>query len=110
MSGGFPGPVFPINPHAGEIQGRRAFASLREVPERVDLAIVAVPPPFVLQVIDDCAAAQVRGVLVITAGFAEVGGEGARLQRELVDKVRAAGMRMIGPNCLGSSAPIRAFH
>ena len=113
VEGGFPGSIFPVNPHANAIKGLRAFPSLRELPEPVDLAIVAVPPEHVLQVIDDCAAAQVRALLVITAGFAEVGIAGARLQREVLDKVRSAGMRMIGPNCLGilttdPSAPLNA--
>jgi acetate---CoA ligase (ADP-forming) len=113
VSGGFLGRVLPINPHAGEIQGLPAFPSISGLPEPVDLAIIAVPPERVLRVVDDCAAAHVRAILVITAGFAEVGAAGASLQNELVSRIRAAGMRMIGPNCLGllntdPAAPLNA--
>jgi len=98
---GFTGPIYPINPAATEIGGRRAYASLREAPAGVDLAVVAVPSDRVLAVVDDCAAAGVKALVVITAGYAEIGDEGRTRQRELVDRVRGYGMRMVGPNCMG---------
>lgn len=99
---GFPGPVYPINPKAGEILGVKAYASLREVPGKVDLAIMAVPPRAILAAVDDAAIVGVRALVVITAGFAEVRDpDGHDLQSQLVQKVRGYGMRMIGPNCLG---------
>ena len=67
----------------------------------MDLAIIAVPRDAVLSVIDDCASRGVKGVIVISAGFAETGAAGAALQQELITKVRGYGMRMVGPNCLG---------
>ncbi len=99
---GFPGPVYAINPKAGEILGVKAYASLREVPGKVDLAIMAVPPRAMLAAVDDAAVVGVRALVVITAGFAEVRDpDGHDLQSQLVQKVRGYGMRMVGPNCLG---------
>src|SRR6185503_9902714 len=100
-SGGFLGPVYPVNPSATEIAGRPAFRSARELPADVDLAVIAVPPDAVLPAVDDCAAAGVKALVVITAGFAETGGEGRTRQNALVEKARGYGMRMIGPNCMG---------
>jgi acetyl coenzyme A synthetase (ADP forming)-like protein len=98
---GFEGSVFPVNPKAHSISEVRVYLSLREVPQPVDLAIVVVPRETVLQVVDECAERGVRALIVITAGFAEIGGEGKELQEKLIDKVRRHGMRLIGPNCLG---------
>jgi acetyl coenzyme A synthetase (ADP forming)-like protein len=97
----FQGPVYPINPKAKEITGLRAYPSVRGIPEKVDLAVVAVPRAVVLDVVDDCAVRGVRALVVITAGFAEVDAEGRELQKKLVDKVRGYGMRLVGPNCMG---------
>jgi acetyl coenzyme A synthetase (ADP forming)-like protein len=98
---GFAGPIYPVNPNAPEICGRRCFPSVRELPEEVDLAVIAVPRDAVLDVLDDCASRGVRAAVIISAGFAEVNAEGRELQRRLVDKARGHGMRIIGPNCLG---------
>ena len=73
---GFTGPIYPINPATTDIAGRRAYASVREAPAGVDLAVVAVPSDRVLAVVDDCAAAGVKALVVITAGYAEIGDEG----------------------------------
>jgi acetyl coenzyme A synthetase (ADP forming)-like protein len=97
----FQGPVYPINPKASVIGCIRAYPSVRDVPEPVDLAVIAVPAGAVMGVVDDCAARGVRALVVITAGFAEVNEEGRQLQKKLVDKVRGYGMRMVGPNCMG---------
>ena len=99
--GGFTGPVYPINPHVSEIDGLRCYASVADAPRGIDLAIVAVPSRLVLDVAAQCAAAGARSLIVITAGFAEVGAAGGVLQQELVDLVRGHGLRMIGPNCMG---------
>lgn len=101
IAAGFSGPIYPINPHAAEIGGRKAFASVRDLPRGVDLAVVVVPQPAVLSVVDDCAATGVKSLVVITAGFAETGPEGRALQQALVEKTRGYGMRMVGPNCMG---------
>lgn len=101
VSAGFKGSVFPVNSKADTVASLTAFANLRALPEAPDLVIVAVPRDAVMTVVDDCAARGARAIVVITAGFAEVGAEGRELQRKLVDKVRSYGMRMVGPNCLG---------
>ena len=100
-SAAFPGPVFAITHHGGELDGQPTWTSLRVVPDAVDLAIVAVPRESVSQVIDDCVAAGVKAVVVISAGFAEADAAGRTLQDAVVDKVRRAGIRLVGPNCMG---------
>ncbi|HEU4726386.1 MAG TPA: GNAT family N-acetyltransferase, partial [Kofleriaceae bacterium] len=96
---GFAGPIYPIHRTASEISGRPCFRSVAAVGAPVDLAIIAVPAPAVESVVADCAAAGVRGVVVISAGFAETGGVAA--EQRLREQVRSAGMRMVGPNCMG---------
>jgi acetyl coenzyme A synthetase (ADP forming)-like protein len=98
---GYGGPIYPVNPGASDVGGLRTFASARELPAGVDLAIIAVPPACVLPAVDDCAAAGVKSLCVITAGFAETGPEGRTLQDALTERVRGNGMRMVGPNCMG---------
>ena len=100
-SGGFTGRIYPVHPDATEVGGLPAFRSARDLPAGVDLAIVAVPPACVLPTVDDCAAAGVKSLVVITAGFAEVGDAGRARQEALVEKARSYGMRLVGPNCLG---------
>jgi acetyl coenzyme A synthetase (ADP forming)-like protein len=101
VTAGFAGPIYPVNPNADEIGGRACFASARLLPPGVDLAILAVPPPLTLSAVDDCAAAGIRSLVVITAGFSETGPAGQALQQELLERVRSHGMRMVGPNCMG---------
>jgi acetate---CoA ligase (ADP-forming) len=101
ISAGFAGAVYPVNSAARSVQSLRAYPSVGEVPDEVDLAVVVVPAPQVAGVARECAAAGVRALLVISAGFAELGREGVRRQGELVAVCRDAGMRLIGPNCLG---------
>jgi acyl-CoA synthetase (NDP forming)/RimJ/RimL family protein N-acetyltransferase len=98
---GFTGPVYPVNPDAPAIAGVPAYPSLGEIPGPVDLAVVAVPAEAVRSVVLDCAAKGVKGLVVVSAGFAEAGEAGRRLQSELVRLARAHGMRVVGPNCLG---------
>ena len=97
----FEGPVYPVNPRARVVQSVPAFASVRDVLAEVGLAIVAVPAPLVADVARQCAGKGVDALLVISAGFAETGEEGRARQEELVSICREAGMRLIGPNCLG---------
>lgn len=97
----FHGKVYPVNPKAPEIAGVKAYPSVRDIPDIVDLAVIAVPRDAVLNVIDDCAERGVRAVVAITAGFAETAGEGRELQKKLLERVRGYGMRMLGPNCMG---------
>jgi acetyl coenzyme A synthetase (ADP forming)-like protein len=97
----FQGPIYPVNPKATDVQGLRCYSSVRELPTPVDLAVIAVPAHAVLSVVDDCALRGVRALVMISAGFAEVGAAGIALQKALVEKVRGYGMRLVGPNCLG---------
>jgi acyl-CoA synthetase (NDP forming)/GNAT superfamily N-acetyltransferase len=101
LRSGFDGPVFPVNPHAAAIAGLTAYPSVADLPDAPELAVVAVPAPQVPGVARACAVRGVRALLVLSAGFAEAGAEGARLQEELLAVCRAAGMRLVGPNCLG---------
>ncbi len=98
---GFTGPVFPVNPHATAVHGVKAYPRIDAVPDPVDLAVISVPRDLVLPIARQCGDAGVRGLVVITAGFREVGPEGARLESELTNLVRGCGIRMIGPNCMG---------
>lgn len=98
---GFDGAIYAVNRRVRSIGGKRAYAAIGEVPAAVDLAVIAVPAAQVVAVARECQAAGVRALLVISAGFSEVGAEGTKLQRELLEVCREAGMRLIGPNCLG---------
>jgi acetate---CoA ligase (ADP-forming) len=101
LDAGFQGTAYPVNRHADVVQSVRAYGSVRELPESVDLAVVAVPAGAVIEVVRECAAASIPAVVVMSAGFAEVGEEGAERQRELLAACREGGVRLVGPNCLG---------
>jgi acyl-CoA synthetase (NDP forming)/GNAT superfamily N-acetyltransferase len=94
-------PIYAVNPATTDIGGRTCYPSARALPAGVDLAVIAVPAEAVLGVVDDCAAAGVKGLVVISAGFAESGVEGCARQTQLVERVRSYGMRLVGPNCMG---------
>jgi acetyl coenzyme A synthetase (ADP forming)-like protein len=97
----FTGAVYPVNPAAKVVRSMRCYRSIEDIPEAVDLAIVTVPREKVLEVVDSCGRKGVRGLVVITAGFKEIGSKGAALEARLREKVRKYGMRMVGPNCMG---------
>ncbi|MGZ4215638.1 MAG: bifunctional acetate--CoA ligase family protein/GNAT family N-acetyltransferase [Solirubrobacteraceae bacterium] len=101
LSAEFVGPVYAVNNSADVVQSLPAYDSIRDVPGRVELAVVAVPAEKVVGVARECGQAGVRALLVISAGFAEAGDDGARRQHELVSVCRDAGLRIVGPNCLG---------
>ncbi|HEX9823360.1 MAG TPA: GNAT family N-acetyltransferase, partial [Actinomycetota bacterium] len=98
---GFNGPVYPVNPKAESVQSVAAYRSAKELPGPADLGVIVVPAAIVIEVAKECAEAGIRGLVVISSGFAEVGEEGRELQRELVRVCRESGMRLIGPNCMG---------
>ena len=104
LAGDFAGIVYPVNPRARSVCGVRAFAEVGELPPPVDLGVVAVPPSEVLRVVEQSAAAGVRSLVIITSGFGETGHDGALLESKLLDVARRAGMRIVGPNCLGVSS------
>jgi acetyl coenzyme A synthetase (ADP forming)-like protein len=97
----FNGPVFPVNPKAEVVQSVPAYPSVRDAPGPVDLAVIVVPAELVLDVARECAEKGVRALVVISAGFAETGEDGASRQRALLEVCRESGMRLIGPNCMG---------
>jgi acetyl coenzyme A synthetase (ADP forming)-like protein len=97
----FHGPVYPVNPRAEVVHGVPAYPSIEKVPGPVDVAFIVVPAAFVTQMARECGEKGVRGLVVISSGFAEIGGDGPARQRELVEVCRAFGMRIIGPNCMG---------
>lgn len=99
---GYAGPIYPVNPRAGEIQGLTAYASVRDLPTAPDMAVLAVPAGATAEALRDCAARGVKAVVVLSSGFAEAGPEGVAMQDELVEIARAAGIRLLGPNCLGT--------
>ncbi|MDD5454202.1 MAG: CoA-binding protein [Candidatus Ratteibacteria bacterium] len=99
---GFAGNIFPINPQAKEILGLKCYPSVKEVPKNVDLVIICIPSKFVPQAIRECAEKKVKGITVITAGFGEAGEEGKKLQNEFLSIAKKSGIRIVGPNCLGT--------
>ena len=98
---GFNGPLYPVNPKAGTVHSIRAYPTVAAIPDHVDLAIVVVPKQLVLGVAEECGTKGVKGLVVITAGFAEVGGDGVAREAQLLEIVKRHGMRMVGPNCMG---------
>ncbi len=97
----YSGEIYPVNPKGGEIEGKKAYTSLTEIPGDVDLVVVSVPAKGVPGVVDQCKEKQVKGIVIITAGFKETGHEGLEREKELTKQVQEAGIPLIGPNCLG---------
>ncbi|MEM2878226.1 MAG: acetate--CoA ligase family protein [Candidatus Hadarchaeales archaeon] len=102
VEGGFGGGVYPVNPNAEEILGLKCFKNVVDVPDDIDLAIISVPAKIVPSVARECGNKGVKGLVVISAGFGETGAEGLRLERELANTCKEYGMRLQGPNCLGT--------
>ncbi len=97
----FSGPVYPVNPKAAEIAGRRAYSSITDIGSPVDLIVIAIPAPYIKSVFEEGSRAGARAAVVISAGFKETGVDGARLETELAATARSLGIRLVGPNCLG---------
>jgi acetyltransferase len=104
-NGGFPGPLYPINPKAEEILGLKVYKNIADTPTAPELAVVVIPAKIVAPTLEQCAAKGVKAAIVITGGFAEAGPDGERLQDELAQVVRQTGLRVIGPNCQGVNMP-----
>lgn len=106
----FGGAVFPINPKRTNVLGIRSYPTIADTPDEVDLAVIVTPARTVPGVIEECVQAGVKGAIVISAGFKEIGEEGVQLEQEILKKARQAKMRIIGPNCLGVMSPITGIN
>lgn len=98
----YQGSIYPVNAKASEIKGLTCYKSILEVPDPVDLAIIVVPAKFVDSVLDDCNKRDIRNIIVVSGGFGETGSEGKNLEKALLSKAKKYGMRLIGPNCVGT--------
>ena len=105
VSSPFGGTVFPVNSRRPSVLGIKAYPSIAEVPQRVDLAVVVAPAPAVPGIVSECVDAGVEGAIIISAGFRETGPEGAALEEQVMEEARRGRMRIIGPNCLGVMNP-----
>ncbi|MEX2197358.1 MAG: acetate--CoA ligase family protein, partial [Burkholderiales bacterium] len=98
---GFKGAIYPINPGRAEVQGLKAYASIADTPEAPELAVIAVAGDEAVRAVEECAAKGVKVAVVMTSGFGEIGAEGKAAQERMAASARAAGMRLVGPNCQG---------
>ncbi|MBM09913.1 MAG: acyl-CoA synthetase, partial [Magnetovibrio sp.] len=97
----FKGTIYPVNPTRNTVQGLTAYPGIKDIPENIDCAIVAVPADIAIRTVRDCADVGVKSAIIFTSGFAEMGKGGVRAQEEISEIVQASEMRAIGPNCLG---------
>lgn len=101
MEGGFQGVIYPVNPRTRAVRGVRAYASISEIPDPVDLAVVIVPASQAADVLDECGRKGVRGVVIVSAGFREIGEVGHEREERVREVVHRYGFPLVGPNCLG---------
>ena len=106
----FGGTVYPVNPKRPSVLGVKAYPSISDVPESVDLAVIITPPASIPGLIKECGENGVQGAIVISAGFKEIGPEGAELERQLLVEAQKANIRIIGPNCLGVMSPLSGMN
>src|SRR3712207_1868079 len=110
VSSPFGGTVFPVNSRRPNVLGIKAYPSVSEVPQKVDLAVIVAPAPAVPEIITECVEAGVEGAIIISAGFRETGPEGAELERRALEEARRGPMRVVGSNCPGGMNPINGLH
>ncbi|HEY3310107.1 MAG TPA: CoA-binding protein, partial [Anaerolineales bacterium] len=110
ISSPFGGAVFPINPKRPSLLGIKAYPTIKDVPDQVDLAVIVTPSASIPGIVAECAEAGVKGAIVISAGFKEIGPEGVELERRLLENAKKGGMRVVGPNCLGVMNPISGLN
>jgi acetate---CoA ligase (ADP-forming) len=111
IKSGYQGEIYPVNPRETEIEGRKCYCSIKDIGAPIEMAVISIPAAKVNQVARECGESGVKGLVVITAGFKEVGLEGSKLEQELLMICREFGMRMLGPNCVGlmdTHSPINA--
>jgi len=110
IRGGFEGPIFPVNPKADSIEGLKCYPDLQSIGQKPDMAIIVLPARLAADAMGQCASAGVKAAIVITSGFREVGEKGVELERSLLQIARRAGIRILGPNCLGLMVPARKLN
>jgi len=101
IEGGYNGKIYPINPKYEEVQGRKAYPTILEIQDPLDLVCIAIPYQFVDEIVDQCIKKKVKTVVIISAGFKETGEEGKKLEESITQKLKDSGIRLLGPNCLG---------
>jgi len=106
LRGGFQGTLYPVNPGARSVLSVKAYPSIKDIPESVDMAILILPPQFALKAVEESVEKGVKGIVIVSAGFREVGGEGRKIEDRIVSLCREQGVRLVGPNCLGVINPL----
>ena len=106
LKGGYQGTLYPVNPKARSISSVRAYPTIADIPDSVDLAMIILPPQPALAAIKEAIDKGIKGVVIVSAGFREVGGEGLKIENTIVALCREAGVRVVGPNCLGVINPL----
>src|ERR1035437_6395583 len=110
IKGGFVGDIYPVNPKRDTVLGVKAYPSITAVPTKPDLAVIITPPATVPGIVRDCGKMGVKGVIIISAGFKEIGPVGVELERQVLEEANKAGIRIVGPNCLGVMVPGNKFN
>ncbi len=110
ISSPFGGAVYPVNPKRSSLLGIKAYASIKDIPDPIDLAVIVTPSTSIPGIITECGELGVKGAIVISAGFKEIGPEGAELERQLLENARKYKMRVVGPNCLGVMNPLSGLN
>ncbi len=108
LRGGFTGTLYPVNPNARSVLSVRAYPSVTEIPDELDLAMLILPPRLALKAAEESAEKGVKGIVIVSAGFREVGSEGREIENQIVSICKGAGIRLVGPNCLGVINPLPA--
>ncbi len=106
LRGGYQGTLYPVNPTANSVASVRAYATIADLPESPDLAMIILPPKLALQAVKEAIAKEVKGIIIVSAGFKEIGGQGLEIENQIVALCRDAKVRLVGPNCLGVINPL----
>ena len=110
IKGGFSGPIYPVNPKRDTVLGVKAYPSITAVPAKPEMAVIITPPATVPGIVKDCGTMGVQGAIIISAGFKEIGAPGVELERQVLAEATKAGIRIVGPNCLGVMVPANKFN
>jgi acyl-CoA synthetase (NDP forming) len=101
IDGGYKGILYPVNPKSESILGVKCYSSVSAIPDPVDLAVIVIPSNYIPASLEECGKKGIKGIIIISAGFKEVGGEGVVLEKQVVEIIKKYNMALIGPNCLG---------